>query len=116
MHDSKYAVYGERLRRRRDEIMMTLDHVRREQRTVDDNKDWIDQASYESRVGLLDNLIAWYRKETARIDDALRRIAEGKYGVCSACHSPIEAGRLETSPEAVFCADCQGMREALAGT
>lgn len=111
MNNLKNEVYCERLRRRRDEIMMTLEHVRKEQRTVDDNKDWIDHAAYESRVDLLDNLIDWYRKETARIDDALGRIAQGKYGFCLACHGRIDARRLETSPEAAFCTGCQSMRE-----
>ena len=103
----------EQLKRRRDAIMMTLDHVQKEQRVVGDNREWIDQAAYESRVDLLDNLTDWYLKEAARIDDALNRIAEGKYGICLACHGRIEARRLEASPEAAFCARCQSMREAL---
>ena len=114
MKQENNETYYERLRKRRDEIMMTLEHVRKEQRTVDDNKDWIDHAAYASRVDLLDNLIDWYRIETARIDEALIRISQGKYGVCMACHGAIEARRLETVPEAIFCADCQSMREELA--
>lgn len=104
---------SERLKKRRDEIMMTLEHVQKEQRAVDDNKEWIDHAAYESRVDLLDNLTDWYVKEVARIDDALIRIAEGKYGICLACHGRIEARRLDTSPDAAFCAECQSLREEL---
>lgn len=108
-----HKVYYERLRKRRTEVMMTLEHVRKEQRLVDDNTDWMDQAAYESRVDLLDNLIEWYTREAARIDDALIRIAEGKYGLCLACRRPIESARLESCPEAAFCTECQNSREAL---
>ncbi len=93
--------------------MLTLEHVRKEQRTVNDNKDWIDHAAYRSRVELLDNLTDWYVKEAARIDGALSRIAEGLYGVCLGCREPIAPDRLETAPEAAFCAECQNSREEL---
>jgi RNA polymerase-binding transcription factor len=108
-----YALYQERLKKRRSEIMMTLEHVQKEQRTIDENKDCIDQAAYRSRVDLLGNLTDWYLKETTRVDDALIRIAEGQYGICLACRKEIEAKRLELAPEAAFCAECQKMREQL---
>lgn len=116
MNHSKNVSYYERLRQRRDEIMMTREHLQKEQRLVDDNKDWIDHAAYESRVGLLDNLADCYAKETVQIDDALTRIAEGTYGLCLACHAPIEPRRLDITPEAAFCAGCQEMREAVTHT
>ena len=108
-----YEAYYGKLRNRRNEILMTLEHVHREQRSVNDNKEMIDQAAYKSRLDLLDNLAEWYVNETARIDNALIRIAEGKYGVCLGCHEPIEPPRLEATPEAAFCAACQKMREEL---
>jgi RNA polymerase-binding transcription factor DksA len=105
--------YCEKLKQRRCEIMRTLEHVQKEQRTVDENKEWIDKAAYESRCHLLGSLADWYTHETARIDDALIRISEGRYGVCLGCRAPIEPRRLETAPEATFCAECQNAREAL---
>jgi RNA polymerase-binding transcription factor len=108
-----YAQYQDRLKKRRTEIMMTLEHVQKEQREVDENKDCIDKAAYRSRVHLLGNLTDWYLKENTRIDDALIRIAEGKYGICLACHEPIEPQRLELTPAAAFCAECQKTREQL---
>jgi DnaK suppressor protein len=106
--------YYERLKRRRAEVITTREHLQREQRVVDENNDWLDRAAYESRVDLLDNLADWYAKEMVQIDDALARIAEGNYGLCLACHRCIEPERLETAPEASFCASCQSMRECLA--
>jgi DnaK suppressor protein len=103
--------YHARLKKRRSEILKTLEHVQKEQREIEENKDWVDRAAYLSRCRLLDSLVDWYNNETARIDNALLRINEGSFGVCLACHEPIPTQRLETAPEAVFCAECQGLRE-----
>ena len=115
MNASGNELYVDRLIKRRNEIMRTLEHLQTEQRTVNENKDWIDQAAYVSRCHLLDGLADWYTNETARVDDALIRISENRYGICLACHTPIELHRLEITPEAAFCAECQKTREALAG-
>jgi RNA polymerase-binding transcription factor len=109
----KNEVHYNRLRTRRNEVMMTLEHVHKEQRAMDDNKELIDESAYRSRAQLLDSLADWYINETRRIDNALIRIAEGNYGVCLGCRKPIELGRLETTPEAAFCGQCQKTRETL---
>lgn len=113
MNAIKNEAYYNKLKNRRGEIIRTLEHVQKEQRTVDENKEWIDRAAYESRCQLLDSLADWYVHETTRIDGALTRITEGRYGVCLGCHEPIEPHRLETAPDAAFCADCQKIREEL---
>ncbi len=41
----------------------------------------------------------------AEVDDALRRIEEGGYGLCESCHDPIEPHRLERNPLERFCLD-----------
>lgn len=104
--------YG-RLKKRRGETIKTLQHVQKEQREIDENKECIDKAAYASRSHLLDNLAEWYLNETRRIDSALIRIAEGNYGVCLACHEMIARERLEATPDAAFCAECQKTREEL---
>jgi RNA polymerase-binding transcription factor DksA len=87
--------------------------VRQQQREIEENKEWVDKAAYLSRCRLLDSLADWYNSETGRIDAALLRIREGRFGVCLACHEPINFQRLEANPEAAFCAECQGIRELL---
>ncbi len=34
---------------------------------------------------------------------ALKKIADGNYGVCEVCHQPIEGDRLEANPAARTC-------------
>ncbi len=41
------------------------------------------------------------------LEDALRRLASGDYGVCQGCREPIAAKRLEALPWARFCVTCQ---------
>jgi RNA polymerase-binding transcription factor DksA len=113
MNVSKSQQYYDRLNIRRNKVMMTLEHVQQEQRAIDESRDWIDRAAYESRVHLLDNLVNWYINEKARIEEALSRIRQGKFGVCIACHEPIEAERLKLAPDAAFCAACHAAREDL---
>ena len=41
----------------------------------------------------------------AEIDAALRRMDDGSYGICEACHDTIEADRLVENPLVRFCLD-----------
>jgi DnaK suppressor protein len=52
-------------------------------------------------------LLAATRHSLAQIGEALRRIAEGTYGSCEKCGTPIPAERLEVLPHARFCVPCQ---------
>jgi len=103
----------DKLRRRREQVAMTLRHIAKEQREVEQNTDWLDQAAYESRVKLLDRLSEWYVTEADQIDRALERIKKNYYGICMGCRHPIESERLESYPEAEFCSACQEAREGL---
>jgi DnaK suppressor protein len=51
----------------------------------------------------------------ADIDQALLRIKEGSYGVCSRCGKPIDERRLEALPTARFDAECQARLEQARG-
>lgn len=41
------------------------------------------------------------------IDDALKRIEEGNYGVCEPCGKAIPVSRLKAMPHALYCIECQ---------
>lgn len=59
-------------------------------------------------LGLRDN----QRIVLAKIDDALKAIDEGTYGVCSVCGKPIDDERLEAIPYTTLCVDCKTEEEA----
>ncbi|MGW0431849.1 TraR/DksA family transcriptional regulator [Micromonospora sp. NPDC003197] len=52
-------------------------------------------------------LIATTRQSLSQVTEALRRIAEGRYGSCEKCGSDIPRERLEILPHARFCVPCQ---------
>jgi DnaK suppressor protein len=51
----------------------------------------------------------------SEIEEALRRIEEGRYGICENCGKPISERRLEAMPTARYDADCQALIEAQRG-
>jgi len=50
--------------------------------------------------------------EMAAIDEALGRIAEGRYGTCMDCGGPLGLQRIRAIPEARYCLACSGSRAA----
>lgn len=49
--------------------------------------------------------------ELQAIDAALRRLADGSYGVCTDCGGEVDLERLRAEPEAARCIDCQRRHE-----
>jgi DnaK suppressor protein len=60
---------------------------------------------------LADVLLARNDEAMDEIEDALRRIADGTYGVCVACGGAIPFERLEIVPAADRCVACQADRD-----
>ena len=48
------------------------------------------------------------REQVATVDAALRRLDEGRYGVCDRCGQPLGADRLAARPAAATCVRCAG--------
>lgn len=51
------------------------------------------------------------RKSIYELDDALKRIEEGVFGICDNCKSSISKVRLKAVPSARLCIKCQEKRE-----
>jgi DnaK suppressor protein len=45
------------------------------------------------------------------IDEALRRIEDGTYGICERCKKAISAARLQAVPHARMCIECKAAEE-----
>jgi RNA polymerase-binding transcription factor DksA len=52
-------------------------------------------------------LTAAARQALADIENALQRMATGRYGACLYCGVPIELARLYAVPQTVLCEPCQ---------
>lgn len=66
----------------------------------DDNA--MEMTDYESNLSIEEQLKFLLKK----VNDALKSIENGTYGVCDKCKKAIEQGRLEVMPYAELCVSC----------
>jgi len=78
----------------------------------DDLPDPTDRASLESNRNAVLRIRDRERKLLAKIDDALRRIEDGTYGLCEWCSGAIGLDRLKARPVTTLCIDCKSEQEA----
>jgi DnaK suppressor protein len=78
--------------------------------TAVDNGDW-------SVVDLSEDIslkqLSTHRENLLKIDEVLRKLAEGTYGKCEDCGEDISEERLKLIPFAIYCVDCKEKREQL---
>jgi DnaK suppressor protein len=65
----------------------------------------LSQQSHEEWIFLNRNTLDL--KLLRQVQDALRRIEHGGYGICFECEEPISAKRLNAVPWAKYCVSCQ---------
>lgn len=66
-----------------------------------------DNYDREFSLGLASN----DRQFLYELEDALKRIEEGAFGICEECKSNLTKARLKALPYARLCLDCQQKRE-----
>ena len=113
--------FGTQLRQLRSDLLAQLraqrgGHVGRAEAASEarDNvgDDWA-QADAERDLS-----IALEERESAElvaIDEALKRIADGSYGICLDCDVSIATARLHANPTALRCVGCQDKAEHAQG-
>ncbi len=66
-----------------------------------------DQATNSTMETLNSSLQDTARTEYEKIIQALYKIEDGSYGICSDCNQPISERRLKLNPNAARCLSCQ---------
>jgi DnaK suppressor protein len=79
-------------------------------KTTHASGDSADAAFEHTGEELASQLAELEAKELAQVELALRRIKQGKYGLCDGCGCKIPVARLNALPYSVLCIKCQ--REA----
>ena len=106
----------EKLLKERDELLKKLnseeDNFRQEALSAS-GRDSSDLASDDAAYRKMEALNAMDAKRLKSIEGALKRISEGKYGICLQCGKKIPEGRLRAIPEAVLCVDCKAANERM---
>lgn len=93
-----------------------LDRARRtlsENMTLDTNDlpDEMDLASSEYIQSFEFRLRGREKSLLTKLDNALRKIDDGNFGVCETCEEPIGKKRLEARPETTLCIRCKEDQE-----
>ena len=65
--------------------------------------------TYERELSL--NIASSEQEVLYQIDDALKRLDDGSFGVCQQCNQPISMSRLKAVPYASMCIGCQRVKE-----
>jgi DnaK suppressor protein len=95
--DESLAAYREGQNRMREE-------------SVPDTEDLsVQDSTAEQRISLMESR----NRTRAQLDEALRRLDEGLYGICADCGEPIGEARLKALPFARRCVACQEQAEVL---
>jgi RNA polymerase-binding transcription factor len=84
-----------------------------QQRRLESARDVGDQALMDLERELGISLLEMQNRKRQAIDEALRRLAEGSYGICADCGVEISEKRLVAVPFANLCVECQAKEELL---
>ena len=57
--------------------------------------------------------LSTHRENLAKIDEALRKLNEGTYGICEECGEEIDIERLRVMPFAIYCKEDQERKEIM---
>ena len=78
---------------------------------TEERLDEVDQASSEYMQAFSFRLRGRERFLIDKIDKALRKIADGEFGICEECEEGITLKRLQARPEAQLCIQCKEAQE-----
>jgi DnaK suppressor protein len=114
MNPRHLAYFRNKLRNWREQLVeesrQTMENLRDEVRDVGDEA---ERATRETENSLELRTRDRYRKLISKIDKALRRIEEGRYGYCEETDEEIGLERLDARPIATLSLDAQERREHL---
>jgi DnaK suppressor protein len=105
LSSTEVAHYRQILIARRDELASATARSENSVADADDlaHRDEGDRAIADNAKDELLDSASRDSEELQQIEDALARVAQGKYGICQACGQDIAKSRLDAAPWAVLC-------------
>lgn len=103
-----------KLMEKKEAIISKLSRTVEESKEVETDiaRDVADKAENSYTKEFLLSLSDTEREQLMHIDQALRSLEKGHYGICQLCGRPITKKRLEALPWSVYCLECQQKIEA----
>ena len=112
MNERQLEYFKQKLQAWKDDILResreTLVHLQSE---TENHPDLADRATSETDRALELRTRDRQRKLISKIDEALRRIADGSYGYCEDTGEPIGIARLDARPTATLSLEAQERHE-----
>lgn len=98
---------------KKEKILGNAVHTLSDDMTLDvaDLPDEMDLASSEYLQSFQFRLRGRERTFLNKIDDALKKIETGEFGICEHCDEKINTKRLEARPETTMCIKCKEEQE-----
>lgn len=98
---------------RKDNILANIHNSRSnidqlKDQDINDDLDYAELVSDSFTEGMIAN---HQLEELNQIEDALKKIEAGTYGICDMCGVTIPLGRLKAKPFAKFCTECRTVYE-----
>ncbi len=110
MTRDQFISSAEKILRTRRAALLRLVHNEIDQLRMSDAfevRDQIDEAIDDEFQSVSSGLAEIESRELERIEHALKRLQEGKYGICEECNRRIPVARLRLIPWATKCVRCQ---------
>ena len=112
MNAAQLSFFRDLLNKQRQDLLdnatMTIDHLRDGEAEADPN----DRATIEEEHSLELRIRDRERKMLPRVDAALKRIDDGRYGFCEDTGEPIGLRRLLARPTTVYSIEAQERHES----
>ena len=101
------------LEEQRDKLVGNADRTLKEDMAVDSNDlpDEVDLASAEYNQSFTFRLRDRERFLLNKVEQALRKIEAGTFGVCEECEEPIDPRRMKARPVTTLCIRCKEDQE-----
>lgn len=108
-----HASHREALEKKQKEMLASYNRDRAESTSQSDDgiQDLADKATSAYFKELNFSLSDSDREILVAIEEALNRMNDGSYGVCTNCQATIGEKRLAAIPWTRFCIDCQELQE-----
>src|SRR4030066_2366231 len=109
MNKKEKDEFRKMLAAKKENIIRKLSATITESKEMESNvaQDLVDKAETSYTKEFLLSLTDTERRQLLLIDEALKRLEHGEFGVCQSCSKEIGGKRLLAFPWTRYCVDCQ---------
>jgi len=113
MNKKEKDEFRKMLASKKESIIRKLSETIAESKEMESNvaQDLVDKAETSYTKEFLLSLTDTERRQLLLIDEALKRLEHGEFGVCQLCRKEVGRKRLEAIPWTPLCIDCQEKAE-----